>query len=41
MQSTDRMGAFREGWWIMATIIALGLIPTFVLIRPRRKEIAA
>jgi EmrB/QacA subfamily drug resistance transporter len=31
-----RVSAFHRGWWIMAVITALGLIPTFVLIRPTR-----
>jgi len=31
-----RVSAFHRGWWIMAAITALGLIPTFVLIRPNR-----
>jgi len=33
----ERVAAFHRGWWIMAPIAALGLIPTFFLIRPRRK----
>jgi Major Facilitator Superfamily len=37
-----RLGAFKEGWWIMAAAITmLGLIPTFALIRPRRKVVTA
>jgi len=28
--------AFHRGWWIMAGITALGLLPTFFLIRPSR-----
>jgi EmrB/QacA subfamily drug resistance transporter len=31
-----RVTAFHRGWWIMAAITALGLLPTLVLIRPRR-----
>jgi EmrB/QacA subfamily drug resistance transporter len=31
----ERLTAFHRGWWIMAAITALGLIPTFFLIRPR------
>lgn len=31
-----RVEAFHRGWWIMAAIIALGLLPTFFLIRPKR-----
>ncbi len=31
-----RLAAFRRGWWIIAAITALGLIPTFLLIRPTR-----
>jgi EmrB/QacA subfamily drug resistance transporter len=31
-----RLAAFQRGWWIMAVITALALIPTLVLIRPRR-----
>jgi EmrB/QacA subfamily drug resistance transporter len=30
-----RVTAFHRGWWIMAAITALGLIPTYFLIRPR------
>ena len=33
-----REAAFHKGWWIMAAIAALGLIPTYFLIRPRRPE---
>jgi hypothetical protein len=33
----ERVAAFHRGWWIMAAIAALGLIPTFFLIRPDRK----
>lgn len=33
----ERLTAFHRGWWIMAPIAALGLIPTFFLIRPGRK----
>jgi EmrB/QacA subfamily drug resistance transporter len=35
--AVERMAAFQRGWWIMAPIAALGLIPTFFLIRPGRK----
>jgi EmrB/QacA subfamily drug resistance transporter len=31
-----RVAAFHRGWWIMAAITALGLVPTMFLIRPRR-----
>jgi EmrB/QacA subfamily drug resistance transporter len=31
-----RVAAFHRGWWIMAAITALGLIPTLRFIRPRR-----
>jgi len=31
-----RVAAFHRGWWIMAAITALGLIPTYFLIRPNR-----
>jgi EmrB/QacA subfamily drug resistance transporter len=30
----ERLAGFHEGWWIMAAIVALGLIPTFAFIRP-------
>jgi EmrB/QacA subfamily drug resistance transporter len=33
----ERVAAFHRGWWIMVAIAALGLIPTFFLIRPGRK----
>ncbi|WMT78685.1 MFS transporter [Bradyrhizobium sp. Ash2021] len=33
----ERLAAFHRGWWVMAAITALGLIPTFALIRPARK----
>ena len=33
----ERVAAFHRGWWLMAPIAALGLIPTFFLIRPGRK----
>ena len=35
-----RLTAFHHGWWIMAAVTALGLIPTFFLIRPKRKVAA-
>jgi EmrB/QacA subfamily drug resistance transporter len=31
-----RVAAFHRGWWIMAAIVMLGLIPTFWFIRPKR-----
>jgi hypothetical protein len=31
-----RVAAFHRGWWIMAAITALGMIPTLYLIRPPR-----
>jgi MFS family permease len=31
-----REAAFHKGWWVMAAITALGLIPTFFLIRPKQ-----
>jgi EmrB/QacA subfamily drug resistance transporter len=33
----ERVAAFHRGWWIIAPIAGLGLIPTFFLIRPGRK----
>ncbi len=33
----ERVAAFHRGWWIMVPIAALGLMPTFFLIRPGRK----
>jgi EmrB/QacA subfamily drug resistance transporter len=33
----ERLAAFHRGWWITAAIAALGLIPTFVLIRRGQK----
>src|SRR6266404_8103530 len=33
----ERVAAFHRGWWIMVPIAALGLIPTFFLVRPGRK----
>jgi EmrB/QacA subfamily drug resistance transporter len=32
-----RADAFHRGWWIMAAITAIGLIPTYFLIRPGRE----
>jgi hypothetical protein len=29
----ERVAAFHKGWWIMAAITLLGLIPTYALIR--------
>jgi hypothetical protein len=34
----DRVAAFHRGWWIMAVITALGLVPTLFLIRPRTQR---
>jgi EmrB/QacA subfamily drug resistance transporter len=36
VSASARVSAFHRGWWIMAVITALGLVPTFVLIRPSR-----
>jgi EmrB/QacA subfamily drug resistance transporter len=33
----ERVVAFHRGWWVMVAIVALGLIPTFLLIRPKQK----
>jgi MFS family permease len=33
----ERVTAFHRGWWIMASIAALGLIPNYIFIRPKRK----
>jgi MFS family permease len=33
-----QLAAFHRGWWTMAAITALGLVPTFVLIRPSRRQ---
>ena len=33
----ERVAAFHRGWWIMAGVVVLGLIPTFFLIRSDRK----
>ncbi|MGN6465092.1 MAG: MFS transporter [Rhizobiaceae bacterium] len=32
----ERLAAFERGWWVIAAITALGLIPTFLFIRARR-----
>ena len=33
----ERLAGFHRGWWVMTLIVLLGLIPTFVFIRIRRK----
>jgi len=33
---TERITAFHRGWWIMAGIAALGLIPNYIFIRARK-----
>jgi EmrB/QacA subfamily drug resistance transporter len=33
----ERVTAFHRGWWIMAAIAALGLIPNYIFIRAKRK----
>jgi hypothetical protein len=33
----ERITAFHRGWWIIAAIVAIGLIPTFIFIRPTKK----
>jgi hypothetical protein len=33
-----RLAAFHQGWWIMAAIVLLGLIPTFGLIRSNARR---
>jgi EmrB/QacA subfamily drug resistance transporter len=35
-----REAAFHKGWWIMAAIVMLSLIPTFFLIRPKGVPLA-
>jgi hypothetical protein len=32
----ERVAAFHRGWWIMAAIAALGLIPNYIFIRARK-----
>jgi len=32
----ERITAFHRGWWIMAGIAALGLIPNYIFIRARK-----
>jgi MFS family permease len=32
----EKVAAFHFGWWVMAAITAVGLIPTLALIRPSR-----
>lgn len=32
----ERIAAFHLGWWIFVAIVLLGLIPTYLLIRPKR-----
>ncbi len=34
---TDRLHAFREGWWVMVAISLLGLVPTYAMIRKTRR----
>jgi EmrB/QacA subfamily drug resistance transporter len=34
----ERLAAFHRGWWIVAAIVLLALIPTFALIRPSRSR---
>ena len=31
-----RLAAFHRGWWVMAAVTALGLVPTLALVRPAR-----
>jgi hypothetical protein len=33
---TGRLAAFHLGWWLMAAITAIGLVPTYALIRQTR-----
>jgi hypothetical protein len=35
--SLERLTAFHRGWWIMAVIAALALIPNYIFIRAGRK----
>jgi len=37
----ERLAGFQRGWWVLAAIVALALIPTLVLIRPRRQPAPA
>jgi hypothetical protein len=32
----ERVAAFHRGWWIMAGVTALALIPNYIFIRARR-----
>jgi len=32
----ERVAAFHRGLWVMVAVVALGLIPTYFFIRPRR-----
>jgi hypothetical protein len=31
----ERLAAYQRGWWIMAALTALGLVPMLLLIRPK------
>jgi EmrB/QacA subfamily drug resistance transporter len=37
----ERLAGFQRGWWVLAAIVALALIPTLVLIRPRKQPAPA
>ena len=37
----DRLIVFERAWWAMAAVVALGLIPTLLLLVPRRRLAAA
>ena len=39
--TASRLSAFHRGWWVMAAITALSLIPTYLLIRPARAPLGA
>jgi hypothetical protein len=37
----ERLAAYERGWWIMAGLTALGLIPMLLLIRPKPAAVVA
>jgi hypothetical protein len=35
-----RVAAFHLGWWVMVGVVAVALVPTYLFIRPQRKQAA-
>lgn len=38
LSSAERLSAFQSGWWVMAAITLIALVPTFLYLQPRERR---